>query len=455
MKNKIFKNYAKKILKSEAFVSVIIVFVLALGIIGSSYALYMDIDTDTDYQLVKVGDLSIGFNNGSDLVTLENITPTSEDIAIGKVASDDNISQKNLTSFYIYNTGTYTANYKINLRAIDGNQVETKFINYQICRDNADNCKDIGTLNESGDTTIYIDELTPNSTAIDTNNTNPSAYYFLRLWINDKYNGNNDAKTIKMQIIVEATNASGYLDNDNTLAGRILNDSRITINNNQPDFNINEINEVGIYKTNDDYGVSYYFRGKQPNNYVEFAGFIWRVVRINGDGSIRLILDKTLVTDEQCNDNIICTDSVFNSNYTSLNASVGYMYGDVGDSYDITHKNIHESDIKKKLDSFYEKYLINYDSYIADTMFCGDKSLKSGTGINNEETVYNGGLDTPTFECAKGELNNYSRYTSKKETDNMTEKSVLINNDLKYPIGLLSNDEKIMSGEFLMKHGGQ
>ena len=47
--------------------------------------------------------------------------------------------------------------------------------------------------------------------------------------------------------------------------------------------------QSGLYKTEDDEGESYYFRGKIDNNYVSFANQIWRIVRINGDGSIRLI----------------------------------------------------------------------------------------------------------------------------------------------------------------------
>ena len=245
MKNSIYKNFAKKIIKSEAFVSVMIVFVLALGIIGTSYAIYMDVDTDTNYQLVEVGDLSIGFNNGSNIIELTNMTPTSDEIAITQ--SD------NLTSFYIYNTGTYTANYKIKLVSADGNQVETKYINYQICRDNSENCKSINTLNETGETMIYTDELTPNSTALDTNNTSPSAYYFVRIWINDQYTDIEEAKTIKLKINVEATNASGYLDNDNTLAGAILNNPNITINNTEPIFNGVATEELALFKGEDDY----------------------------------------------------------------------------------------------------------------------------------------------------------------------------------------------------------
>ena len=47
--------------------------------------------------------------------------------------------------------------------------------------------------------------------------------------------------------------------------------------------------DKGLYATIDDYGTSYYYRGSVNNNYVYFAGYYWRVIRINGDGSIRLL----------------------------------------------------------------------------------------------------------------------------------------------------------------------
>lgn len=43
----------------------------------------------------------------------------------------------------------------------------------------------------------------------------------------------------------------------------------------------------------DDYGTSYYFRGKVDDNFVNFAGMCWRIVRISGDGSIKLILEDS------------------------------------------------------------------------------------------------------------------------------------------------------------------
>ena len=43
--------------------------------------------------------------------------------------------------------------------------------------------------------------------------------------------------------------------------------------------------------TQDDLGLSYYFRGDVANNYVDFAGMCWRIVRIEGDGSVKIILE--------------------------------------------------------------------------------------------------------------------------------------------------------------------
>ena len=51
--------------------------------------------------------------------------------------------------------------------------------------------------------------------------------------------------------------------------------------------------DKGIYMADDDYGTTYYYRGNILNNNVYFAGFYWQIIRINGDGSIRLIYNGT------------------------------------------------------------------------------------------------------------------------------------------------------------------
>lgn len=51
--------------------------------------------------------------------------------------------------------------------------------------------------------------------------------------------------------------------------------------------------EIGLYATQDNDGTTYFYRGNVQNNYVSFAGYIWRIVRINGNRSIRLIYSGT------------------------------------------------------------------------------------------------------------------------------------------------------------------
>ena len=82
----------------------------------------------------------------------------------------------------------------------------------------------------------------------------------------------------------------------------------------------------------DNYGTSYYFRGNVSNNYVKFANFYWRIVRINGDGSIRVIFDGTTAhaNGESSEDRIIGY-SAFNEK-SDDNAYIGYMYGTPGSS---------------------------------------------------------------------------------------------------------------------------
>jgi len=54
----------------------------------------------------------------------------------------------------------------------------------------------------------------------------------------------------------------------------------------------NDIKEDGngLYQV----GSTYLFKGEVENNYVSYAGFIWRVIQINPDGSTKLIMDQSI-----------------------------------------------------------------------------------------------------------------------------------------------------------------
>lgn len=281
----------------------------------------------------------------------------------------------------------------------------------------------------------------------------------------------------------------------------------------------------------DAYGTSYYYRGTVDNNYVLFAGKYWRIVRVNGDGSMRIIYDGTSAhaNGESSGDRLIGR-TMFNSSDDD-NRYVGYMYGDfdgvkedarrystsnlantntyyvskeyafddttkkfsltnpvavlgsdltsdyIGyytslntstpSTYDMLYKitsvttgetqanvgyarvyystttkeqaqtNTNDSTIKKYLDNWYEKNIksTEYEQYLADNLFCNDRSITSGTGAGRDYTDYR-------FYTPKKIL-----FTCPQKNDAFTVSDTTNGNgSLKYPIGLLTADEFWLAG---------
>ena len=217
--------------------------------------------------------------------------------------------------------------------------------------------------------------------------------------------------------------------------------------------------EALLASTEDDYGTSYYFRGAVKNNYVQFANKCWRIVRINGDGSVKLVLhnDNTSNASSPCASSNNSTTaafarysgssytSVFNSNYND-NAYIGFMYGATGASdYASTHANTNKSDILKNLETWYTNNLTSYESKLADTIWCNDKSTVSGgLGYGTNGTSYGAynrlaSTKQPTLKCPN---DNNGGKLSKFTVDDTTNG----NGNLTYKIGLLTADEIAFAG---------
>ena len=85
---------------------------------------------------------------------------------------------------------------------------------------------------------------------------------------------------------------------------------------------------VGMYADEDNDGKTYYYRGSVSSNYVKFGGYYWRVIRVNGDGTVRMIYDGTSPhSNGESNSNRQIGTQAFNS-YVNDNTYVGYMYAD-------------------------------------------------------------------------------------------------------------------------------
>ncbi len=91
----------------------------------------------------------------------------------------------------------------------------------------------------------------------------------------------------------------------------------------------------------DDYGTSYYFRGNVQDNFVNFADMCWRIVRIQGDNSVKLILEDKDNTCQNANGGYNTTYEGAGSKGGS-NAFIGitdYGYKLIDTSYRFDYKN--------------------------------------------------------------------------------------------------------------------
>ena len=282
--------------------------------------------------------------------------------------------------------------------------------------------------------------------------TNTTSTYDLYIWIDGNNYDNPETmqnQTFKFVLSADAT------DQEPNYGLITLTNLGLIANDGTPNFNVAATTNEGIFAAEDDLGTSYYFRGAVENNYVKFAGYYWRIIRINGDGTIRMIYDGTSVhaNGEESEDRQVGI-TAFNTNYDD-NAYVGYMYGTPGSStYEETHANINNSTIKTANDAWYKTNIQDkgYGDYVADAIYCSDRQVVSfpemgltGNGIGTQETAYGffgrfslseEGMPTnftPSLKCAQ-------------ENDRFTTTTSLGNGDLTYPVGLLTADEVNMAG---------
>lgn len=263
------------------------------------------------------------------------------------------------------------------------------------------------------------------------------------------------------------------------------------VNDGTPDFSKVATTDEGMFKTQDDWGESYYFRGAVTNNWVKFGKWsssipdkyigypnspnygnyelfdslsacqndskynenctlysragkdmYWRIVRINGNDSIRVIyagIDSAVTTGATTQIDL----RAFNEE-AGWNAYVGYMYGNADWYIDYveTHENVHDSTMKQTLDSWYVANLIDYANHLDfNAGFCNDRGLSSGPGTGTDATTY----------ASSNRVNHYNPTLKCSQVNDLFTSNIsdLGNKKLSYPIGLLTVDEVMFAGSVL------
>ena len=238
--------------------------------------------------------------------------------------------------------------------------------------------------------------------------------------------------------------------------------------------------DTGIFKMEDDYGNSLYFRGNVQNNYVKFGkntsnqDMYWRIIRINGDGTLRILYDGTSAhTNGDTSEDRIIGSSTFNSGTGKPYDAgyVGYMYGNFttptgcsctgrdsagnciytctsggSTSYNEAHANINSSSIKTYLENWYENNIENtvYSTYVSDEIFCNDRSIDRDArpddlGYGQNTTIY--------APYTRNSVNKNPSLLCPQKNDAFTKADTINGNGkLTYPVGLITIDELSIGG---------
>ena len=434
----------KDLTKKDKIKYFVILSLLILLIIGTTYAYIKLTIKQKDINLVETGCFDVTMINQENAINLDNAFPLTDE------------QGRTLTpfTFTLKNNCDLKASYNVNLEVLSGSTLSSAYVATLVNN---------GTINTLGDLpktdttikgsiesrTIYKGILAPGL----------SVDIGVSIWIDEDatISDNVANTTLKSKVVVVSTPTK--ITKTEEIIAQLDTTGKCPSVNEDGSVNVTAVEATNGYlcKAKDAYGDSYYYRGNVTNNYVKFADKYWRIVRINGDGTVRVIYDGTSAhaNGESSSDRQI-GESAFNS-IDNDNAYVGYMYGVTGAStYAAAHANTNDSTIKTYIDNWYKTNILGTanEQYLADNIFCNDRSISNdntGTGAGTTRTNYRWYWGP----WESGNHNDNMKLVCPQQNDAFTVSDTTKGNGaLTYPIGLLSTDEIVLAGGWNASNSG-
>ena len=327
------------------------VFMLVV-VIGISYAAFSYSGLGKKVNTITTGAISMSYTESTNTISINNALPTKD--STGKTRKDageyfdftvkSSISGNADINYEIVtkadSSNTFSGdNIKYYLTTVDSNGKETEVMAPRTYYE--EQSGNVYTGRPSDMMSLYTGNLK--------NQGETTITYRLRLWVDEAYNPQNDngGLTYKVKVNVYGQTSDTVAQAEDKYCYEngftTLSDCMLVMNNHEatttaaktaikakgtPDFTKiapNDSETDGLYMAEDDEGESYYYRGAVKNNYVSFAGFIWRIIRRNGDGSVRMIYSGKSTSDT--GDDTMIGYSKFNNKYWDP-TYVGYKYNE-------------------------------------------------------------------------------------------------------------------------------
>ena len=407
----------KKINKST-ILSIVVILLVIIVVAGTTYAYFRAVG-ETETQEITTENLSLEIIDGTEVIDTTDIIPImpNEVLEEGKIKTFTIRKTSNDKDLYV----------KIKLSSI---QMDSELNNYDVKWALYKDTTPISTGDFGGkqgkDIVLATNQLI----------TKTGSEYNLYFWINETDLDQSEMmdKRFKATIV-----AIGESQPQNTLASMILGENNANVITTTPTFSTTSTDR-GLFMQQGDVTRSemgfptYYFRGSTTNttintdyvmnNYVKFGKYstdiyntiyidgvknkdklvasagediLWRVMRINEDGSIRIISQLNLL------DDIVWS----NSNSSNYIGSI----------------------IKNEVDTWYENNKSQFDGKVVNSTFCHDSRVSTNINIDSSPSSDRMNNHKPSFICGDEAEKIYSK-VGMLTTDDMLYSGALLTPDV-------------------------
>ena len=420
-------------------------FILLIAVIGISYAAFNYSGIGQKLNTITTGAITMNYTESTNVILMSNALPTTDTTGKKRLNSGEYFDFTIKSSI----TGNTDINYEIAAKEENGNTFSGQNVKFYLTKVNSD-----GTEEEAMPPKTYSENSTGNvytgrpsdMMSLFVGNLNQQGdkeiKYRLRLWVDENYNPQDDngglIYKVKVNVYGQTSDTVAEVEDTYCKDNGInkLSDCMLVMNNHEasadaagtaivakgtPNFSKiapNSSEEDGLYATEDDEGTSYYYRGAVRNNYVSFAGFTWRIIRRNGDGSVRLIYSGKTTSDTGTS--VTIGNSQYNSKYWDP-AYVGYKYNE--------KFSLHENNGTTGYDWF-----TNTSKYNFGTGYSFDEStkkftltgtIKQLTWKDNHDEIVSGNL----YSCLNTSCNVVYKITGYQSDTRMTVQPISYSSD--------------------------
>ena len=482
--------------KRENIIIIGVLVIMVIAIIGVSYAAFSYSKTGSKVNSITTGSITMTYKETDNTISLNGALPTTDKTGMVRMNPGEYFDFSVSSEI----VGDVNINYEISAKDIttSDRKIDGSNIKLYLTKLNSDGTEEglmvPETYNEeTGENTYTGRPANEMSLYTSSMNSSESNNYRLRMYVDESYNpqGDGGGLTFTVKINVYGKAGDKYVPlttqkilEDNELQEEKTNMFNYASNGNYTNSSYDELNDPeyvtnGLYSTEDEDGTSYYYRSNVDNNYVQFGEYTddyyvyryddtdfvtldscqygysscsesnrilkynagtpmyWRIVRVNGDGSLRLIYNGTSTNPDSSD--IAYSYAVGEAPYNLNNDDpkyTGYTYDNGTDSF-----------IKKEVDTWYKNTIgsnSSYDSKVVGGRFCSDSS--------NYHMDDNLGYNIFSSSDRLGQsINNFVKQNSPSLKCPSTSESY--GGSYRLKVGLITADELVLAGESMYVEG--